>query len=221
MTTVTNNIKKQLEKLTRRERIAVYVITAVIPLLIWDIAAFQPLSNKINTLEQEVSEINRQLADTDKQILGLEQKATADPDTESRALLAEYSSEKQRLDQELAKTAGLIINPQEMARLLEQILKSQTQLKFISLQNTPAVPQLLGPESLTGTDNSQGIVFRHSVILKMEGSYHDTLAYLHKLEKLPWHFSWKSIDIQTRDYPVMQITLEVYTFSLKRGLIGA
>ncbi|MBI3186611.1 MAG: hypothetical protein HYZ31_01915, partial [Gammaproteobacteria bacterium] len=46
MTTLTNNIKNQLEKLTRRERIAVYVITAVIPLLIWDIAAFQPLSNK-------------------------------------------------------------------------------------------------------------------------------------------------------------------------------
>ena len=217
-----NRIQKQLDKLSNRDRIAVYITTAAMILLLWDLLLFNPLGNQLNKLEQDASVLDQQLSDADKQILTIQSNMQADPDIAGQTLMAEYAAEKLRLDQALAKSAVMVISPQEMASLLEKILKAQTQLKFISLQNIAAVPQTLSANLGTqSTDANTGIIFRHSVILKMEGSYHDTLAYLQKLEQLPWHFSWKSIDIETRDYPTMTITLEVYTFSLKRGLIGA
>ena len=220
-----NNMQKRLDKLARRERLSIYFATVILVLIAWDFALYQPLSSTVNKLELDISQIDKQLEDTDRLILTLQQNIQADPDDASRTLLAEYATENLRLDQALEKTAVLIISPQDMAKLLEQILKSQSRLKFISLQNIAAVPQSLDADTTALVNTlanapSQGIIFRHSVVLKMEGSYHDTLAYLHKLEQLPWHFSWKSIDIETRDYPTLQITLEVYTFSLKRGLIG-
>ena len=219
MPTWLNTIRKQLDKLSRRDRISVYITVWVLLLIAWDLILFHPLSNQVSSLEQDIIQIDKQLADTDKAILGIQQTMQADPDTAGRALLTEYAAEKQRLDQALEKTTVLIISPQDMAHLLEQILKSQNRLKFISLQNVAAVPQSLDAD-LTANIAADGIIFRHSVILRMEGSYQDTLAYLHNLEQLPWQFSWKSIDIETMDYPTMKITLEVYTFSLKRGLLG-
>ena len=225
MPTWVNNIQKRLDTLSRRERISAYIITCVLVLIAWDFALYQPLSSDVNKLEQDIAQLDKQLVDTDRLILTIQQNMQADPDDASRTLLAEYTAENLRLDQALEKNAVLIISPQDMAKLLEQILKSQSRLKFISLQNIAAVPQSLDADTTALVNTlanapSQGIIFRHSVVLKMEGSYHDTLAYLHKLEQLPWHFSWKSIDIETREYPTLQITLEVYTFSLKRGLIG-
>ncbi len=222
MATLATKIQKQLGKLSRRDRISVYVTIFVVTLMLWDMLLFHPLSNKIISLQADITQIENQIDSTDQLIHGIQQNLQADPDVETRALLAEYAAENKRLEQALAKTSVQIISPKDMSRLLEDILKNQSQLKFISLQNIPATPEFLGKEAATDSSTAnQDTIFRHSVILKMEGSYHETLAYLHKLEKLPWRFFWKSIEIETKDYPTMQITLEVYTLSFRRGLVGA
>ncbi|HEY9052334.1 MAG TPA: type II secretion system protein GspM, partial [Gammaproteobacteria bacterium] len=208
MAAFVTSIQKQLDKLSKRERISVYVSVSVVVLMLWDFVLLNPLSNEINNLRNEITQIDKQIDSTVQLIQGIQQSLQADPDVETRALLAEYAAENKRLELALAKTSVQIISPQDMAHLLEDILKNQSQLKFISLQNIPATPEFLDIETSADTNTkNQDTIFRHSVVLKMEGSYHDTLAYLHKLEKLPWRFFWKSIEIETKNYPAMQITL--------------
>ncbi len=199
--------------------LAIIVIVAVI--LLWFTLAHTPLSHDKMAVAQDIKQRNVELAATQAKMQVLQKSLSEDPDHDNKELLTKYIKENKRLDQALAETSTQIINPQEMANLLEQILKSQPELKFISLENKPAKPEFIeSRDADTKTADNVGTIYRHSVVLQMEGSYHNAMLYLKKLEQFPWKFFWQEIEIETQKYPNTRITLEVYTLGFREGLIG-
>ena len=67
------------------------------------------------------------------------------------------------------------------------------------------------------TELLQTGIGRYTLELQLEGTYLGTLHYLKALEALPWKFFWESADFEIIDYPVAQITLELYTLGLVEG----
>lgn len=61
-------------------------------------------------------------------------------------------------------------------------------------------------------------VFKHAVVIQLEGSYFDVVDYLSALENLPWKFYWAELDYRVIDYPKAIVTLEVYTLSTGVGV---
>ena len=61
-------------------------------------------------------------------------------------------------------------------------------------------------------------VFKHSVVVQVEGSYFDVIDYLSILENLSWKFYWSELDYRVVDHPKAIVTLEVYTLSTGAGV---
>ncbi|MDT8452955.1 MAG: hypothetical protein RQ936_09470 [Gammaproteobacteria bacterium] len=221
MQTLIIKAEKYIDTLSKRDQIALAIIFIVAVTLLWLTLAYTPLSHNEKAVAHDIGQRNSALAATQAKMQALQKSLTEDPDRDNKELLTAYIMENKRLDHALAKTSTQIINPQEMANLLEQILKSQPELKFISLENKPATAEFIESRNAdTKAANNVGTIYRHSMVLKMEGSYHNAMLYLEKLEQLPWNFFWQEVEIETQKYPNAQITLEVYTLGFRKGLIG-
>ncbi len=213
--------EKYLDKLSKRDQIALLVIFIVVVLAIWFRLIYLPLSEKIMALEQDITQKTADVENLQAKMTVLKKKMSEDPDAENRQLLNGYLEENTELDKALARTSVQIITPQEMSALLEQMLKSQAGLKFVSLKNKAATPEFVeSQDELEGAVNNVNTIYRHSVVLQIEGSYHNTLLYLKKLEQLPWRFFWHEVEIEASSYPNALVTLEVYTLGFREGLIG-
>lgn len=214
-------IEKYLDTLTRRDQVALAVIVFVTLMLVWYLLVYAPLSERSYSLKRDLQSKNNELVVVQAKIRALEASLNNDPDRENKAELERYTEDNKRLDQALMKTTSQIVSPQEMAELLERMLETQSGLKFVSLKNKAATPEFVesrkdGDETMSNVST----IYRHSVVLQVEGSYHSALAYMKKLEELPWHFFWQKVEIETQKYPNALITLEVYTLGVREGLIG-
>ncbi len=214
-------IEKYLDTLTRRDQISLAIIVVVTLASVWFLLVYAPLSESGVRLQQDLEKKKNELVVVQAKMSALQASLKNDPDRENRAELARYVEDNKRLDQALAKTTSQIISPQEMVELLERMLETQSGLEFISLKNKPATPEFV--ESHKEGDavvENVSTIYRHSVVLQVEGSYHNVLAYIKKLEQFPWRFFWEKIEIETRKYPKALVTLEVYTLGFREGLIG-
>jgi len=232
MQQILEKIRKYLKTLSKRDQIAMVVIVFVGIIFIWDTLLRAPLSANRMVVEHDVKQVEAEIVVVQTKMQALQKNVTADPDSDTKAKLARYIDENKRLDISLKKTSVQVINPQEMTSMLEQILASQTGLKFVSLKNLPATPEFIeSPTDVTANDEaainaevaeSINTIYRHSVVMQLEGSYHSVLAYLQKLEQFPWRFFWQGIEIETETgkYPNALITLEVYTLGFREGIIG-
>lgn len=212
---------KHWRKLSQRERVVAVLASVSVVVMIWNLAVYTPYQNDIRLLQQELQQVDKQIADTQAQFQQQLELTRHDPNQQTRSELAEYQAESSRLDGMLAQTSLQIMQPQAMADMLKDMLEKQTAMKFISLENRPAKPEFTEKLDSQNTKRGDAIaIYRHSVVLKMQGSYRDTLAYLKQLESLPWRFYWQGIEIESKDYPLALITLEVYTLGFGKGLIG-
>jgi MSHA biogenesis protein MshJ len=145
---------------------------------------------------------------------------TTDPNTfalsRQRELREAADTAKARLDQ----LYGELITPQQMSQVLTTILRRETTLKFVSLENRPVealIPALAAAEASTAADAQ---VYKHGLNMVFEGNFVDTVYYLRSLERLDGNFFWENLEFDLLEYPNARISLEIYTLSTERGWIG-
>lgn len=210
-------IKIYWRKLSAREQLIITVTLFVVIIMLWKSIFYQELYNNQIILQSELRRINNNISEVDKKIQLFKSDKDFDPDRENRRLLAVYAEESKRLDATLKESSNQIIPVQDMADLMTDVLKGQAGLKFISLENMPAVREVSDAKN----PSFYGIEFyRHTVVLKVEGTYSSLFAYLKILESMPWNIYWQGIDIKIIEYPNALITLELYTLGFGQGVLG-
>jgi MSHA biogenesis protein MshJ len=113
-----------------------------------------------------------------------------------------------------------------MRSVLEELLRRQAGLKLMSAVNRAAEPVIADEETPAGETpaaqpSSQAPrLYRHSLVLELEGSYLDCLRYIESVERLPWHIYWSRLEVATDEYPTNRIMLELTTLSLDEEWIG-
>ena len=216
-------LNTQWRRLSRREAVAVIAGAIAMVFIIWSLVVLEPHRENVNLLQQEIQQVQAQISAERARMQQLQEEMQRDPDSENKLLLEQYLAQSKQLDAELAQAAVQIIDVREMVKLLKEMLARQSGLKFVSLENKPAKPEFAEKSKqaeATGHSDESITIYRHSVVLQMEGSYSSLQAYLQELEKLPWQFFWQGIELETQSYPQALITLEVYTLGLREGLIG-
>lgn len=223
MQKLVKELQKHWNKLSDREAVAVIAGLVAAVFIFWNVLIYEPYRENVRLLEMDIEQTKGKIAGSKAKLILLQADLKKDPDSENRKLLEQYVEEGKRLDADLAKASVQIIDVRDMVALLKEMLEQQSSLKFVSLENKQAVPEFT--EKTQPADAATPVedtitIYRHSVVLKMEGSYSSTLSYLQALEKLPWQFFWQGVEIETENYPNALITLEVYTLGLREGLIG-
>lgn len=207
-------IAARIDALSLRERLLVMITVLVVIVAAWQMLFMEPISQRavqsraaldamkerIMSTHQSVQEQILQVADSS----GVEQRRIA--------------SIERRIDEinvTLGNYAAELIDPAEMAQVLEGILREQPRLTLVEIRNT-------APEPLTSDDELHPTTFyRHGLEIEVEGSYLAVLDYLTEIESLPWRLYWQMLEIEVIEYPRNRIRLEVSTLSLDEEWIGA
>ncbi len=204
----------RIDALSMRERLLVLITALVLITGLWHTMLMQPLDQRasqtrteLTALEDRISAANRSL---EEQILQL-----AGGGDGQRLRIASLRKRIDEINATLGNHAAELIDPSEMARVLESVLKEQSRLTLVRIRNT--TPDFL----ITDEDPSAVTFYRHGLEIEVEGSYAACLEYLNAIESLPWRLYWQVLELDVVDYPLNRIRIEVGTLSLDEEWIGA
>ena len=144
---------------------------------------------------------------------------------EQRLRIASLRRRIDEINATLGNHASELIDPSEMAQVLEGVLKEQSRLTLVRIRNT--TPEFLSadedPSAVNPSATDQGAVtfYRHGLEIEVEGTYAACLDYLNAIEALPWRLYWQVLELDVIDYPLNRIRIEVATLSLDEEWIGA
>jgi MSHA biogenesis protein MshJ len=212
------SLQTRVDALSLRERAIIFIAVAAILFLIWDTLFMTPLDRKQRDLVKQLQTIRAEITALDDQALAIMSEHNVDPNRAEREQLSQLDEQLSHTSEQINEMIQGLIEPRQMAQIIESVLKQQHGLDFIHLEN-------LGSESLLdvkddkGNGDAQGI-FKHTLRIELQGSYTQAIDYLRALETLPWQFRWDEVKITMRDYPRADIVITVHTISLTEGWIG-
>ena len=207
------SLQTRMDELTLRERVFVFITALVVLVTAWYLVFMQPLAQRadrlrseIGTLATRVEAVNRNL-DT----LVLQLSGTGSETSNRLALIQRRIDE---VNETLGDYGAELIDPTEMAHVLEGVLERQTKLRLVRMRN-------LGGEVLSATGEEDGAtLYKHGLEIEFEGSYLACLEYLTELEALPWRLYWQLFELESQEYPSNLIRIHVSTLSLDEEWIG-
>lgn len=158
------------------------------------------------------------------------QREMRDPDEDNRNRLTAIGKQLADLRGELVQHEKLLVPPQAIPGLLEQLLARHSALRLVSLRTLPTLPANQ-PEVAAAEEAKPGDkaaiapqpprresldVWKHGVEIRLQGSYADLAGYLADLERLPQRLVWGEVRFKA-DYPKSELHLKIYTYSLDQA----
>ncbi|HEX8480051.1 MAG TPA: type II secretion system protein GspM [Telluria sp.] len=214
----------RIDRATLRQRIGLFLAGAAVVLYVLYMLAFDPLLREQARLRAQMTQQRAAMAGVDAQITTLVDAFARDPDTASRQRLATARAETRRLGDSLASMQKGLVTPEQMAPLLQTILRANGRLQLVALATLPvtavggpppsAVPPGAAPATAAPAPAVTGLLYRHGVQVTVRGSYGDMIDYMAALERLPTQLFWGQAQLAVEDYPRTQVTLTLYTLSL-------
>lgn len=116
-------------------------------------------------------------------------------------------------EEALRRHDRLLIGPERMLQLLQQLLQGRGELRVRAMQSLSKVELLT---DLQAAASGAPALYRHGVELVIEGRYAELLAYLQSLEQLPQKLQFGDLQFRVEQHPRCVLTLRVYTLSLDR-----
>ena len=185
---------------------------------------------------KERARLLRQIGDDKTARTALEASAGAaarDPDAAARAQLETLRTQLRATDRDFQSMQNGLVQPQQMGALLQSLLAEQRGLRLLGLRSLPVTAladPATGPKKAiadkgaggdkTGTTTpargDDAWLYRHTVEVKVQGSYADMLAYLRAIEGLPRRVRWGDVEIDARSYPASTMTITLFTVSLEK-----
>lgn len=206
----------RFDRMTLRERVLVSVAVLAALFVACDVLLMQPLTQRERQLTQQLTQVQERMTAT----------ASVMSDAPDATTLAEHKAQSLQatltaVDRELASASAGFIAPERMASMLHEVLAQQHGLTLVDLHNEPVrslVPAPANPASTQPT--APQAPFAHPVVLVVEGSYLDVLAYLRALEQLPYRLYWNRLELNTVRYPANRVRIELCTLSMDEQWLG-
>jgi MSHA biogenesis protein MshJ len=212
----------RIDALNLRERGLLLLAVVFVLYTIWDTFLMQPLNAVHKQIKAEVAQLESSNEALAQQTEAMSLRQSEDPDAPNRALIETLEGDIAGLDARLNEQTRNLINPVDMARMLEEVLTRETDLKLISIASLGAKPLFDADMKPQAGDTDAAIpgIYRHGISIEFEGGYLSTMKYLRALEQLPWRLFWDSVAFKVERYPNSRVTITVHTLSLREGWIG-
>ena len=211
----------KFDALAKRERYLVAVALLGGVLLIGWTTMIDPARSRSRVAERAIVEQRAQLATLAAQLRALQ--TGPNPEAQAGAELVEIKQQVKALYERYAALGGRLVAPQQVARLLEDMLGGKSNLRLLSLRTLPVAPVL---ETKDGAPATAAIppaaaaapagLYKHGVEIRLEGGYAELADYLQRLEKSPQKLLWSGVTLSAENHPKLVLTLTVFTLSLDR-----
>jgi MSHA biogenesis protein MshJ len=206
---------ERINELALRERLLLLLVIVVISVLAADALWLGPTQRSIVSETQRLERLDTQQQALMTRLNALNAEAAADPNAQLRARLEALRAEVMDLDEALVARTLAFVSPQRMPGLLEDLIRGSEGLSLLGMHSEPAtrVEALATGEGLPP-------VYRHGLVMELQGDYLALLAYLRAVEELPWGLFWESLSIDTEAATPGRFRIRVFTLSLEEGWIG-
>ncbi len=203
-----------VDNLSLRERLLVFGAGMMLLGSVWYLGLMQPLDQQATNNRTEIESLRERIK-TMNQTLEVEVQQISGAGTGDREKFEQVQRRLDEMNERLGGYAAELIDPAEMSRFLQSVLKERSKLRLISVRN-------LSPEGLSASGDADTTpYYRHGLEIEFEGSYLACLEYLQEIEALPWRFYWQRLELEVLEYPRNRIRLEVSTLSPDEEWIGA
>ncbi len=216
------------------------IIALLILAVVWsgfNFAFLIPLDKEKVKLKGRMDHAEQELKKMTAQETVLAKALTNDPNAVKKKEINQLEKKLVELEKNLQTLSAGLIPAGALPEALHDVLKNVGSLKLLGMQTlVPSKLQLVraepdnkdyaskkdaSDEDVLGEDDVDNVgVFKHSVVVALEGKYFDVVSYLSALESLPWKFYWESIDYEVDKYPNARVLIEVYTLSTDEGVLG-
>lgn len=212
----------KLDAMSVRERVLVAGAVAVAIVMVFTIAILDPISAKQRSLASEIESIQSSMSST---IESIEAAAATDPVGLALRSERELKERLEGINAELNSQSAGLIPPERMVEVIHDVLSKQHGVKLISLHNKPVTGLVESSKAPSADPSATSATlgsgpYMHPIELVIEGRYLDVMNYLRELESLPWHFYWKKLDLNSTDYPLNRVRIELGTLSMDKDWIG-
>ncbi len=208
----------QIEKFNQLELRMRIMLTLAVTLLLSLALDSIWLTPKFNAIKEQ----QQQLQDLDQKILSATEAEASlfhslnnlnqDPKKlQLVSLKASIASTRLQLEERALN----LVNPEDMAAVLREIIHRRGKLKLLSLSKKPV--QLLF-ESQVEEDPLK--VYRHPIEIQFSGNFQDTRLFIQALEQMPKKVAFDDFTFSVDTYPRSHIRLVVSTLSFDRKWIG-
>lgn len=209
----------KFDALNERERLAVMLLSVVAIIIIFIELLISPLNQKYEVIDKQIIGLQNQTKQLENQITQLRSKKNIDPDFQGKQKIKLLKEQISNIDVRLKEKMHGLIEPKQMAKVLEVVLAQNTDLKLQRVQSLGAKP-LSSLKAKEGEVSESLGIYQHGMEIEFEGSYLSTLKYLKALDELPWNFYWDVLELNVDKYPVSTIVITVHTLSFHEGWIG-
>lgn len=203
----------KVENLLLRERVIVFSFAA-------SALIYSAYTMSLNSVLVKQKELSAQVAQQQEKMKSLQaqieiaiQAKRDDEKSPLRSRLKELQQQLKALDEHLQSSGSRMVEPNEISKMLEQVLGQNSKLQLIALETIPSIP-VVAQSKKTKTGQKQ--VYKHGVKMTLRGSYLDLLQYLTAVEKAPVHLYWGELNFNIDKHPDAVLILTLYTLSLDK-----
>lgn len=212
----------QLNARNARERALIFIMVLAVVWSLLSALLFDPLMTKKKRLTLDRSQQQTQLQQLQVQIETILHGGRVDPDAATRVRLAVLNQKLEQSRAALQSVQQNLVPPEKMARLLEDMLTQNRHLKLVSLKTLPVSGVLEAPSDAAPASTEKKVpaagpaIYKHGVEIAVSGSYAELTQYLDTMEKLPWQMIWGKAEMRVVEYPVVTLTITLYTLSMDK-----
>ncbi|WP_018953474.1 hypothetical protein [Thioalkalivibrio sulfidiphilus] len=205
----------RINGLALRERLLLLGVAVVVTVLAADALWLGPIQRSTVAETQRLERLTTQQQTLMSRLEALNAQAAEDPNARLRAQLEVLRGEVSALDEALLARTLTFVSPRRMPGLLEDLIRGSEGLSLLGMRSEPAtrVESLAVGEGLPP-------VYRHGLVMELQGDYLALLAYLRTVEALPWGLFWESLRIDSEEAAPGRFRIRVFTLSLEEGWIG-
>lgn len=182
-----------------------------------------PLAAKVARQEAAVKMAVARSDEASAGLAELQARLAADPNIPYRSALLAASANREELIRQIDNGTAELVTPEKMKAVLQSLLQAQQGLSLLGMQSYSEAVQLPDP---AGAEDKTAVapltLYRHGLVLELEGGYFDLLSYLQAVQNSGWTLNWDSLDYDVGEAGPgrAQIRLKLFTLSRKAGWVG-
>jgi MSHA biogenesis protein MshJ len=185
-----------------------------------------PLSAAVARTESSIRLAEGRSAEAAVGLEELKARLAADPNIPYRSALLAASADREALLRQIDEGTAALITPEKMKAVLQSLLQAQQGLSLTGMQSFSEPVRLDEASAATSTGATKKelptVLYRHGLVLQLEGGYFDLLQYLQAVHASGWKLNWDSLDYRVGEAGPgrAKISLKLFTLSRKAGWVG-
>ncbi len=206
-------VQGKVELMPLRERTIIFVAIAFAVIALTSVMLLNPLMEKQKVLSERLAQQQGKVKVMQAE---LEKLSKAKQEVEHSPLRVRVAELKQQLEvqeENIKDRRNRLVDPDEMANLLEQVLNKNSKLQLVALETLPVTLV----ESSRKANTGQKQIFKHSVKITLRGAYLDLFEYLATVEKAPIQMYWGGASFRVDKYPDGELVLTLHTLSMDKA----